>query len=231
MRLPLRIWINSFTLYCYLIFEAHQSLCCDVAARLLKWRDTNYLDSVPSGWGGHICTVTETHCVLSTLLSLLLQGCGSLNLVNTFFRALLSSWYPLCTIAICRSNLQQVTWQELFKLLSATISQSNSATKVLVKNLVLSKTTWCRVRLQRRFHNSTLMRSLVPTWARSRYGHHFAISSCEYNWTSVIYRLILSCDHSMMCIDLCLFSCWNRTSSSRLDCFVASFSQGSLRLL
>ena len=58
-----------------------------------------------------------------------------------------------------------------------------------IENSDLSKTTLYHVQLPRRIHNSMLMRSLVSTWARSRYGHHFTIFSCEYDWTSVRYRL------------------------------------------
>ena len=38
-------------------------------------------------------------------------------------------------------------------------------------------------------------------------------ATCEYAWTSVITRFILSCAYNIMYIDLCLFSYWNRTKN------------------
>ena len=72
--------------------------------------------------------------------------------------------------------------------LTLVISSAVSGAEDL-ENLVISKTTLCHVQLPRRIHDSMLMRSLVSTWAGSGCGHHFTIFSCEYDWTSVRYRL------------------------------------------
>ena len=54
----------------------------------------------------------------------------------------------------------------------------------------------------------------------------------DHGYHSYTVTLVLSIGvYDSACIDLCLLSCWNRTSSSGLDRFLASSLIGHLRLL